>query len=292
MSNDTTPFRTAAERPAVLIAYEREREQRDAVMRERWGDRWFLDAPPEILDPQAEADGLALARAFSSLTPAEIQAEEQRCAAVANDLRRQADAETDPAAARSLCIQADMCIDGWHSLKASANATISYQLTILHNARSRAETEAITLAEAALANCSYLGGFPGYAQPARRCALLGHVGTHGNLHWRTSRDTVVAAVKWPEIQSITVTSSDRGQERVTATRFAAFGLLALGTKKQRREAQLLIKTASGEGSFTVRRLPPAALQAQLAPLIACVGSKTSDEYTAQIANVKADLAVR
>lgn len=253
-------------RPPDLVAFEDEQARREAEFEATWGCKPFdAAAPEEAVVAYGEAKTKAFAQVFLKLTPAEHEAERSR---------RQRKGE-------SLGL-AYLLVEEWDVSVAAACSQISYNLTVLGNARSRAEMQAITGAEGVLKHCSYLGGFGAYPRPASNCAMMRHIATGGNLHWRNVRGETVCATTWPEVVAITVTATDRSQDRITATRVAAVGIFALGAKKPRREAKLSVKTRSGEGIFIVKGRTPSELQAQLAPLAACIGQPTSEDYQAAV----------
>ncbi len=138
------------------------------------------------------------------------------------------------------------------------------------------ERQAAELAESALARCSYLGGLSTHPVAAETFGCSCHISEAGELWWADRAGRPVVAVHWTDIVGLRTGATDRGAERVTATRTAAFGLFALGMKKTRQEGMLGVKTSSGEAIFIVHGLSPLALEARLAPLVACVEVPTSD----------------
>ena len=254
------------ERPAAMVAWEHEDAERSQRQAEQYPRAAMV--PEAVRTARAEEMRGSFAVAWQTLSAAERAAEFAHLNALLRD---------DPA--------------GSHSTVSLRNSLIT--ATNAHEMRLRGEVEleGCVAAQNALGRCRYLGGFTGYPNPADTWTFVCGVGATGELQWLDRRHDYVAVAAWPDVREMRVGPSDRGADRVTASRAATFGVFALGARKQRREAMLAVKTATGEGIFIVHGRTPLELQAALAPLVSRIGETTSDEFvpSAMSAGIDKDL---
>ena len=250
----------AADRPAPLVAYERDDAEREAAYRT---EHPFGSPDREAaFEAYCEQNRRAFEAMYDQLTPEERAAEAARLRAAAT--------AAEPIEGRLSTMERDQA-NMWDS-------SVEYWSIRRANARFDTEGQATELAGAALQRCSYLGGFLGHPRRVDFCSGEFSVGMKANIGWMDRRGNPVCWVDWPEILEFRVGATDRGSERFTASRLALVGPFALAFKKQRREAMLAVKTTSGEGLFIVHGHTPIELEAQLAPLSACIGVPPSDAY--------------
>jgi hypothetical protein len=252
-----------SQRPAILVAW----EQADREDGETFYDAWKGREVPAAV---SEANGMKIQRAFAAMY--EQLSPQQRSAEAA----RLNEAIGDPPeymAARAAADYWDSAVSLWGSH--------------VGRVRSQVELQATTLAEAALAHCTYLGGFVEYPRRVETNFCVCNIGTGGNIHWEDRNGSPLCGAAWDQIVELRVGPTDRSPERFTASRIAVLGPFALAAKKQRREAMLGVKTLSGEGVLIVHGHTPLDLEAQIAPLAACVGVPSSDAYTFIASGVRA-----
>jgi hypothetical protein len=250
-----------ANRPAVLLTFEREEAERQAAYdaEHPFGSP---DPPEAVFEAHCEQDRRAFEAMYDQLTPEERAAEAARLRAAAT--------AAEPIEGALSTMERHQA-NTWDSGVACWCSTRSKE-------RFNTERQATELAESALERCSYLGGFLGHPRRVDFCSGEFSVGIKANIGWMDRRGNPVCWVDWPEILEFRVGATDRGSERFTASRLALVGPFALAFKKQRREAMLAVKTTSGEGMFIVHGHTPIELEAQLAPLSACIGVPPSDAY--------------